>query len=302
MISADESINERSKEKVKNCKACLYVEYFMRVLLYNAICESKTDANKDSVDDALRYTADSLNCFRLFQGHRVRVCNQQIARIAILRKMSDEVAVTKTDGTEGLITIDWAMNYEGERKSESQVHGYGKRGYAWHVCFLVFYNWDAQKEEPVPVYVSLDQVMHKGNKKCAMAVLSMLEAAMTKISDEIPQLKLLHVASDNASNYHRKELVLSIPILSAMSNGVKIQRIIHSETQDGKGGCDSHCAIAKRHVRQNYLLSRDETTEYKKVDTPRQLAAAIASNGGIQNNGKLLAGADYMMDMHTCKF
>ena len=216
--------------------------------------------------------------------------------------MADEVAATEMDGMEGLITLDWAMNFEGQRKSESQVHGFGKRGYAWHVNILVFYNWDAQKKKPVPIYASLDQVMHNGNKKCAMVVLSMLEAAMTKISDEIPQLKLLHMASDNASNYHRKELMLSIPILNAMSNGVKIQQIVHSETQDGKGGCDSHCAIAKCHIHQNYLLSRDETTEYKKVDTPRQLAAAIASNGGIQNNGKLLAGADYMLDMHICKF
>jgi hypothetical protein len=33
------------------------------------------------------------------------------------------------------------------------------------------------------------------------------------------------------------------------------------------------------------LLLRDEVTEYKKVDTPKQHVEALASNGGIQNNG-----------------
>jgi hypothetical protein len=273
----------------------------MQVILYNAVSEAKTEANKESVDDALQYIADSLECFHLFQGHRVRVCNQQAAKAAIHKEMYDEVAATRKDGINGLVTIDFAMNFEGERKAESQVHGFGKRGYAWHVNFLVYYKWDAKNEKPVPVYVSLDQIMSNGNKKCGMAVLALMEAAMTKISSEIPHLKYLVIVSDNASNYHRKELVLSIPILSAMSNGLLIRRLMHTETQDGKGGCDSHAAIAKRHVRQRYLLSREETTEYKKVDTPRQLAEAIASNGGIQNNGKRLAHADVLM-MKTCMF
>jgi hypothetical protein len=34
------------------------------------------------------------------------------------------------------------------------------------------------------------------------------------------------------------------------------------------------------------LLSRETTTEYKKVDTPKELAKALAFNGGIQNNAQ----------------
>lgn len=190
------------KKDTKTCKACRYVEYFMRKVLPDAISESRTEANKASVEDALRYTKDSLDCFHLFQGHRVRVCNQQQASSGFEKEMYDEVARTKEHGTIGLLVIDWGMNYEGERKNESQVHNYGKRGHPWHIGYLKYYVWDAEREEPVPVYVSLDQIT-KGNKKCGMAVLSLLEAAVLKIAAEIPQLKLLGLASDNASNYHR---------------------------------------------------------------------------------------------------
>lgn len=138
---------------------------------------------------------------------------------------------------------------------------------------------------PVQVYVTVDQILANGNQKCCMTVLSFLEAAMMKISSELPHLKLMHLASDNASNYHRKELQLCIPVLNAMSLGVKLDKNIHTETQDGKGGCDSHGGNAKWHIPRNFLLSRDEMTEYKKVDMPKQLAKALASNGGIQNNG-----------------
>lgn len=273
---------------IKSCKPCLFLEYGMWKALVDAIEESRTDANTKSVDDALRYIADSLECFHLFQGHRARVCNQQNAKAAILRDMYDEVACTKKRGTQGFLTIDWAMNYEGERKNESMVHNFGKRGYAWHICHVSYYDYDSEEDKPVLVQVTLDQLPNNDNKKCGMGVLSFVEACMMKISHEIPHLKLLHHCSDNASNYHKKELVLAIPVLNAMSLSVKIGRSMHTETQDGKGGCDSHSANAKRHVRKTYLLSRDESTEYRKVDTPKQLATAIAYDGGIQNNGKHL--------------
>jgi hypothetical protein len=198
--------------------------------------------------------------------------------------MKEEVVRTERDGTQALFVIDWLMNWEAERKNESQVFHFGKRGRAWHVGHLTYYKWDCEKRVPLPVHVTVDQILANGNQKCGLTTLSFLEAAMRMISDELPHLERLHLSSDNASNYHRKELTLSIPVLNAMSIGVKIDMIVHTETQDGKGGCDSHGAIAKRRVRQ-YLLSRDETTEYKKVDTPKQLAEALASNGGIQNNG-----------------
>jgi hypothetical protein len=45
------------------------------------------------------------------------------------------------------------------------------------------------------------------------------------------------------------------------------------------------------------LLSRETTTEYKKVDTPKELAKALAFNGGIQNNGKQILCNGTMCNM-----
>jgi hypothetical protein len=81
-----------------------------------------------------------------------------------------------------------------------------------------------------------------------MTVLSFLEVAMTKMSTELPHLKLMSLASDNASNYHRNELQLCIPVLNTMLLGVELDKNIHKETQDGKGGCDSHGGNAEQHI------------------------------------------------------
>jgi hypothetical protein len=71
-------------------------------------------------------------------------------------------------------------------------------------------------------------------------VLSFLEVAMTKMSTELPHLQLMCLALDNASNYHRKELQRCIPVLNTILLGVELDKNIHKETKDGKGGCDSH--------------------------------------------------------------
>ena len=59
----------------------------------------------------------------------------------------------------------------------------------------------------------------------------------------------------------------------------------------GKGPCDAHGAIAHRKVKQ-FLRSRSEKTEYRKVCTPLELAQAIASDGGLQNGAVQLLDVD----------
>jgi hypothetical protein len=80
--------------------------------------------------------------------------------------------------------------------------------------------------------------------------------------------------------------------LNAESKGVKIWRVIHSETQDGKTGvCDGYGATAGRHCKRA-LKRRGEATEYNKICTPKELAQALASNGGLRNSGVQLVGTD----------
>jgi hypothetical protein len=115
---------------------------------------------------------------------------------------------------------------------------------------------------------------------------------MKKVSTELSFLEHGIIKADNAGCYHKKELLLSIPLLNAQSKGIKIRRIVHSETQDGKTGvCDGYGATAGRHCKRA-LTRRGEQTEYNKICTPKELAQALASNGGLRNSGVQLVGTD----------
>ena len=104
---------------------------------------------------------------------------------------------------------------------------------------------------------------------------------MTKISHEIPHLKRGILQSDNAGCYHKKELLLAIPILNNLSCSLKIVRIIHTETQDGKEAADAHGAVSNRHLVK--VIETREDNLSKNATTPRMVAGALAHNGGLQN-------------------
>lgn len=131
----------------------------------------------------------------------------------------------------------------------------------------------------------MDQLLENGNKQDGFAVLSFLEAVLRKFSVELPHIGPITAFSDNAACYHNKELVLGIPIINATSTKAKIVRMMHTETQDGKGDCDRHGAIGNRKIDKDWLRDRDEPTENKLVVTPKQLGRALACKDGLQNNG-----------------
>ena len=270
----------------KRCDGCLFVDYFMSSLLPTAIEASRTPSNAKSVDDALRYMGDSLVRFHLYQGHRIRVCNQQLAIAKIEEELKNEVLQNKISGSSAVLTIDWKMKFNKERSRESSIHNYGKRGIAWHEAVLTYYVWSHGSQSAERVQLSFDQILGTGNKQDGLAVLSMVEALLVKVKSELPHItRIAAICSDNAACYHRKELIFAIPILNKKLKSLTVDRLIHTETQDGKGACDSHGAISHRHVQRNFLRAREEKTETKKVCTPRNLAEAISCKGGVQNNG-----------------
>ena len=54
---------------------------------------------------------------------------------------------------------------------------------------------------------------------------------------------------------------------------------------------DGYGATAGRHCKRA-LTRRGEQTEYNKICTPKELAQALASNGGLRNSGVQLVGTD----------
>jgi hypothetical protein len=107
----------------------------MQKMLPEHVEAARTSSNSRSVTDALHFIEDSLECFHLYQGHRMRVCNQQDAIQVEDDKIREECFKTKRDSTTCIITIDWKMKFEPERFRESSVHNYGKRGISWHEAY-----------------------------------------------------------------------------------------------------------------------------------------------------------------------
>ena len=261
----------------------------MRSKLPSVVEEARTLANTESVNDALLYIADSLDKFHIYQGHRVRVLNQSTYFSYLENLMASTCLSTMEHCIWCIWVIDWKMKFEAERFREASTHHYGKRGIGWHGIIVVYYTYEAPCEtnkfeaRAVRHQVALDQILGNGNKQDGFAVLSNMEAAMAQISCEIPHLKQARVWSDNAGCYHKKELVFGIPLLNAMSAGIKILSIIHTETQDGKGLADGHFSVAFKHVVE-YLITR-LMNAFRKVCTPTALADALASKNGLNNSG-----------------
>lgn len=78
--------------------------------------------------------------------------------------------------------------------------------------------WDPLLGKPVKKVVKLDQILDGTNKQDGMNVLALIEAALVYIKREFPGADIEYIQSDNAGCYHLKALILSIPLLNAVSS------------------------------------------------------------------------------------
>ena len=120
-----------------------------------------------------------------------------------------------------------------------------------------------------------DHIQSNGNKQDSLCVFSILEAFFIRVKKELPHIESLSLQSDNAKCYQACELVLYVYLLSK-HYGLKVTRLIHTETQDGKSVIDGHFAIAMMHVMR--LVSSGHNAV-----TPAQLVSLLRSNGGLVN-------------------
>jgi regulator of extracellular matrix RemA (YlzA/DUF370 family) len=97
-------------------------------------------------------------------------------------------------------------------------------------------------------------------------------------------IKKAVICSDNAGCYHKKEFVFGCAVLNMIRGwSIRIERLIHSKTtQDGKCLIDAHFARGTRHVIR--YIKTTSSAENKRVTSPKELAEALAWNGGIQNS------------------
>lgn len=282
------------KDDVVRCPGCAYVEYVMTELLPTHTKAAKTEANSASVDSALRFIRDAHSGLHKYQGHRVRVGNQRLSIANLHRDCREEAIARYLDETTVhtlIINLDFKMKFTETRLRESQIHNYGKRGFTWHEIVATYYSVKVDLDSPEEFTVektkfSLDQILNNGNKQDGNCVVSMLEAFCVKIDNACKGFTHGIFYSDNALAYHAPILIAFIPLINAKLNKFKIVRFTHTETQDGKGDCDAHGAIAERHIDLNWIRKREDKLDQKKVTTQEELIHAIACEGGIQNNCK----------------
>ena len=264
----------------------------MNAELRDAVEESRTNANSASVDDALRFLRDSSDKFRRYQAHRVRVVNQQKAIKEVDSELKQIVLTTRKRGRIIKIIIDFKQKYLEQRLRSSQMNDFAQRGISWHIVVIEYYDWDEEKQEVVRIQIPLDQILNSGNKQDGQCVMAMLDAMLKMIQVELPFVEEAIIVSDNANCYQSREMIFSICLLNQLrlqtnQGGPLVVKYIHPETQDGKGSCDSHAAVAGRHVDTHFICARkDGTLTSNDACTPTEVAKALCINGGVKNCGK----------------
>lgn len=204
------------------CDGCAFLHYFMLEKLPKALRSVAQTDNLESIDNALEYITDAHEKFMLYQGHVVRVVNQN-RNLQKHREALRELCCKEKNTVPLHLwhVIDFKMKWEAMYQRETTVKNYGKRGISWHGNRIESYVWDEEKQEPVRVVVKLDQILDGWNKQDGMTVLALVEAAQVFVHRHFPGATIDFLQSDNAAAYHLKELVLGIPKLNA------VRRILH---------------------------------------------------------------------------
>ena len=198
-------------------------------------------------------------------------CKCQSKAIADIEKDSQQECIeTKGRLTKALMIIDFKMKFEATSSRENTLQHFGKRGIGWHGCALIYYlykvvtdeNNVVQKDtdgndiyEAKKLIVYIDQILEDCNKQDGATVLSLLEAALLVINDELPFIRNIIMQSDKANMLQNPHVVFGIHMLNCKyKNKIFVLEFIHSETQDGKTLLDAHFASTNKHLKSFMLV------------------------------------------------
>jgi hypothetical protein len=209
--------------------------------------------------------------------------------------MQQAVRESKLNGKTLTVVLDWKMKFEPKAFREPTSEHYGKHGISWHGAFAYYYQYvvdrDTGEKYVERVVVKTDQIMNGESNQDGEAVLSMVEAFLCATKDQLDFIEDAVICSDNAGCYHKKEFVFGCAVLNLIrGRHIRIKRLIHSETQDGKCLIDAHFTRGTRHVIR--YIKTTPSTENKRVTSPKELAEALDWNGGIQNSRVQLIALD----------
>ena len=282
-----------------NCQSCkfpFYVCYRLEELVKDAsssMCVN--EAQRDDAVDVIRNTSEK---FELFMAHSARCVNQSKGIARVENDIRDKCIATKGSTICAILIVDFKMKYEPKSMRETTVEHYGKRGIGWHGCALIYYLYqqkqddnnnmvyDNENNEPVMAakkyIVYVDQILEESNRQDGLVVISLIEAAVVAIHDQLPFISSLIIQSDNANQYQNPHLILGLHLVNMkMHRKIFISEYIHSETQDGKTILDAHFATTNRHLITFMKIWRQN--RITKIQTAAGLAFALSFNAGVRN-------------------
>uniref|UniRef100_A0A7E4V202 C2H2-type domain-containing protein n=1 Tax=Panagrellus redivivus TaxID=6233 RepID=A0A7E4V202_PANRE len=202
--------------------------------------------------------------------HLVRTKYSELQRKSIIDTLNDNSA---------LITLDFAQKLLPMKFRETQRDYYGKKGMSYHISHVLS-NISGSAVEHVFVHI-LDDTKQDAASIIAIVVDVLRNVSKCGITDVI-------LRSDNAPNYHNRDVILSLPRISEIT-GVRIQRYAFSEPQAGKSACDRHAALVKNRVRDyvdtihNVL---DTAQFFTALKTPYALNYTTISKSTVQPTRK----------------
>ncbi|CAF4127583.1 unnamed protein product, partial [Rotaria magnacalcarata] len=231
-------------------------------LLETALCKIRAFIEQYQTDAGLRdrliyRVQQQVQYIEEWKAHLLRTVHQDQARIDILNDLDNETV---------MIHVDWAMKWLPVKYRESTANHFAKRGLSWHIAYVIrkqssmsstVCNSSPNSEEIGMKYSSNRQIFqHKifchVFDQCvqnAKTVTSILRHIFLRLQQTTPDLKYVHLRSDNAGCYHSAEALLSIETLFK-ETGIWIKSIDFCDPQSGKGPCDRIAAVIKCSIRR----------------------------------------------------
>ena len=132
---------------------------------------------------------------------------------------------------------------------------------SWHIAYVIRKTSTTSQNLPNSLFdvdIDTDDQVYQHKVFChvfdqcvqnAKTVTSILRHIFLRLRETTPEIKYVHLRSDNAGCYHGAEALLNIEQLFK-ETGVWVKTIDFSDPQGGKGPCDRLAAIIKCYIRR----------------------------------------------------
>lgn len=156
---------------------------------------------------------DAADKFKLYMGHKLR-CHVQHLEFG----EAQQDMIRAEPETFAIVTMDYKMKYQPGMYREKSTDWYGQKGLSWHGG-VVTYRTDrdkTQNSEGNEVHlrnIYLDHVCGNSTDQNAYSVCTILELICRKVREEVPTIKEVIIACDNASTYANNMMPVFAPFI-----------------------------------------------------------------------------------------